>query len=255
MERSTGMTKNLNTGVIMKGKKLSKHILGKVIPEDMSCRGFQYKIGINEDVNPLCIKKGEGAGLHFCFMQDICEWLFLGHDIAVIRVPDDEDVYVGDYDFRAHRIEIVELLQFSRVDTWKYLIQNGANITADNNEAVRKAAYYGCFDVVRYLHSKGADITMNDNEPIRRAAENGHFHLVKYLHQNGADITAEDNYAVKYAAYNGHLDVVKYLYKNGADITAEYNFALWWAVENRHSDVAGYLRQNGARYDGFMELN
>ena len=71
----------------------------------------------------------------------------------------------------------------------------------------------GHLDVVQYLVEYGADITANDNYALRwAAAENGHLGVVKYLVEHGA----ANNRAVRWAAQNGHLNVVKYLYEHGA---------------------------------------
>ena len=42
----------------------------------------------------------------------------------------------------------------------KYLVENGADITVWNNEAIRMAANAGHLDVVTYLAESGADIGM-----------------------------------------------------------------------------------------------
>ena len=72
---------------------------------------------------------------------------------------------------------------------------------------------------VKYLVSSGANITADDNLAVRYASKNGHLDTVKYLVSLGANITADDNYAVRCASKNGHLDTVKYLVSLGANIT------------------------------------
>ena len=65
--------------------------------------------------------------------------------------------------------------------------------------------------MVEYLHKNGADITADNNYAVKWASANGHLEVVKYLHENGADVTGNDNYAVMHAAENGYSDVVRYL--------------------------------------------
>src|SRR4030042_1351671 len=84
----------------------------------------------------------------------------------------------------------------------------------------------GNLKMVKYLHQNGANITANNNYVILRASGNGHLKMVKYLHQNGGDITDINNYAIQVASSNGHLEVVKYLHQNGADITDDNNTAI-----------------------------
>ena len=108
----------------------------------------------------------------------------------------------------------------------KYLVENGADITHLNNEAVRWASYDGHLEIVKYLVENGADITDENNQALRYASYYGYLELVKYLVENGSDVNAEDNYALREASENGHLEIVKYLTEHVADITAEDNNAI-----------------------------
>jgi ankyrin repeat protein len=44
------------------------------------------------------------------------------------------------------------------LDVVKYLVSQGADITADDNYAVRWASFYGHLEVVKYLVSQGAKL-------------------------------------------------------------------------------------------------
>ena len=93
----------------------------------------------------------------------------------------------------------------------KFLIQNGADPEAKNNEAKKFASMNGHLEMVKLLISLGVDVTTNDNFVLRYASYDGYFEIVKILIQNGADITANDNEAVKFALKNGsdYLDLVE----------------------------------------------
>lgn len=238
------MNSKFEVGTVIKGKDLKGYTLCKILSENMNIRGFQYKTGINVDVNPLALKGSCEAGLYFCFIEDICNYLAYGTKLAIVKVPEDEDVYVDRGKFRTHRLEIRKIMPYNEVATWRYLYKSGARLTGDNNYAVRWAAEKGHLEVVKYLHKSGANITADSNYAVRWAADNGHLKVVEYLHKNGANIVACDNYAVRMAASNGHLEVVKYLYENGADITAYDNYAVKKAEKKGHTDVAEYLRAN-----------
>ena len=203
-------------GTLIKGKDLKGYILCKILTEDMVMRGFQYKMGMNKDVKPLATTGSCEAGLHFCLIKDVYRYLGYGSKLALISIPDDEDVYVDIGKFRTHKIGIKKIMQLGEVETWMYLCKNGLDVTANNNDALIWAARNGYLDVVEYLHENGADITANNNYAVRFAAGNGRLGVIKYLHKNGADITAGDNEAVRRAAAYGHLNVVRYLHKNGA---------------------------------------
>ena len=205
------MNGGFKEGTVIKGEDLKGHILCKIISRDMVMNGFQYKMGMNTDVKQLAVKGSCKAGLHFCLIKDICNYLHYGSDLALVGIPDDEDVYVDMDVFRTHRLEIRKIMPISGTAAWKYLCENGADITVWDNDAVRRAARNGYLETVKYLHENGADITADDNYAVRYAASCGHLEIVKYLYENGADITADDNGAVRWAAFYGKKDVVDYL--------------------------------------------
>ena len=201
-------------GTIIKGKDMEGYTLCKILSENMNMRGFQYKTGMNEDINPLEREGDCKAGLHFCLVHDICRYLDYGTKLAVVGIPDEEDVYVDLEKFRTHRLKIREIMPLNKAAAWEYLVKNGAEITMDDDQAVKWAAMKGYLEIVKYLHKNGADITAVDNYAVVWAARNGHLEVVKYLHEKGADITAKNNYAVHWAEVNGYTGVMKYLRMN-----------------------------------------
>lgn len=262
-------------GTIIKGKNLKKYTLCKILYEDMCMRDFQYKIGLNEDIQPLVRKGTCQAGLHFSLINNILEYLDYGTKLAFVSVPDDEDVYVDEYKFRTHKLSIDKILSLGELSTWEYLYKNNVNIIKERYAGMTYTAKNGFFNILKYLHENGAEVDSNDNDPIKMASEEGHFEIVKYLYENGADITAGDNYAIKnsvksgnidvvkflvehganifvrnnypirYAARYGYLDIVKYLHEQGGDITDSDNFAMKKAIEYGHLDIIKYLHDNG----------
>ena len=62
----------------------------------------------------------------------------------------------------------------------------------------------------------GADIHANNEEALRVASSNGHIDIVKYLVDLGADIHANNDEAVNLANRYGYHDVVKYLVSLGS---------------------------------------
>jgi len=67
------------------------------------------------------------------------------------------------------------------IETVKLFLDMGANIHADNNEALRCASEYGHTEIVKLLLNRGADVYIFDNCAIRCAAEYGHAETVKVL--------------------------------------------------------------------------
>ena len=206
-----------DVGTIIKGKDLKSSILCKILPEDMVVRESyvhtdQYKLGMNTDL--FFVKENCETGMYFDLIEDICGHLDQGTKLAVIEIPDDEDVYVDHGKFCTHRFQITEIMSYSETATWQYLYENGADITAQDDYAVRWAAKNGHLEIVRYLFEKGADITAKNNYAVRLAACNGHLEVVRYLYEKGAYIMGSV-WTVRQATKNGHTDVVEYLREMG----------------------------------------
>lgn len=213
-------------GTVIMGKDLKGHKLCKVLSEDMKMQGFHYKLGMNEDINLLEKVRRHGTGLHFCLLQDVCKFLCHGSRIAIVSVADEEEIYVGYSEFRAHKLMIERVMLQEKICTWKYLVANGLNLhTASINGAVGHASLNGYLEVLQYMQESGVDIAY-DKMAVMFSARKGYLEIVKYLHEHGADITAFDNCAIYCAAGNGHLDVVKYLYEHEGDITTNNNEAV-----------------------------
>ena len=193
----------IKEGTIIKGKELKGYTLCKILSEDLCMRGFQYKMGMNVDVNPLAVRGSCKAGLYFCLIKDICDYLDYGTNLAIVKVPDDEKVYVDKDKFRTHRLEIQKIMPLGEVTAWEYMHKRGLKIMHNCDYAVIKAAVTGSLEVIRYLHENGADITADNNSAFLQASCNDHLEVVKYLHGNGADITECNNEAVCQASANG----------------------------------------------------
>ena len=82
--------------------------------------------------------------------------------------------------------ELIKYCKKGRLVIIKWLVENGVDITADNNLAVRWASHNGHLDVVQFLVSKGADVTADNNYAVLWASENEHLEVVEYLISKGA---------------------------------------------------------------------
>jgi len=113
-----------------------------------------------------------------------------------------------------------ELIVYSKLDYLliaQYLVSNGANIHAKDEQALGWAANNGHLEIVQYLVSVGANIHFNNDWALRYAANNGRLNIVQYLVSKGANIHALDDLALRWAAGNGHLAIVQYLVSIGAN--------------------------------------
>ena len=106
---------------------------------------------------------------------------------------------------------LIESVKLGILPIIKKLIEQGANIHAEDDYAIRWAAWNGHLETVKYLVSQGANVHAGNDKAIKWAAQNGHLETVKYLVSQGANVSARDDYAIKWAAHNGHLETVKYL--------------------------------------------
>ena len=226
----------------------------KITNAEENHHGFQYADGLNvlieefnDDPNQSCCR----GGLYFTDAANIFNFLSYGIYLREVTLPTDNPDFKMIKDknndkWRANMIILGKRFNLCSFDTFKYLIEKGANIHANNDFALEWNAENGHLDVVKYLIEKGADVHANDNYALRWSAYNGHLDVVKYLIENGADVHADNDCALKLSASNNHLDVVKYLVENGSDVHANDDYALRLSAENGHLDVIKYLIEKGA---------
>ncbi len=135
-----------------------------------------------------------------------------------------------------------------RLDRVIISLKNGANIHADDDDALGWGSYNGRIEVVKYLVGYGANIHADNDYALRSASLNGHLEVVKYLVElkpDGANIHASDDYALRYSSSNGHLNIVKYLIElkpDGANIHAQDDYALRLASRYGQIEVVKYLK-------------
>ena len=131
---------------------------------------------------------------------------------------------------------------------FKYLMEAGADFRVHDNSALCWCARHGQLDLVKRLVELGADIHAKQDEALGLSAQNGHIDVVKYLVENGADIHVRNNRAARLAAQDGHLAVLEYLITKGADIhiVSDFDYTLARCITNGHFGCATYLIDNGA---------
>ncbi len=162
----------------------------KIFNEDDNHNRFQYKDGLNTDINEF---KSKGSciagGLYFTDADNICEFLHYGDFIRVVEVSKNEAQVVQDGNkWRAKSLFLHPRKDLREVDTWKWMIKNNVDITVKNNYAVRWASRNGYLDIVKLLLKHGVDCTTDYNLAIRVASKYGHIDVVKLLLKNGAKL-------------------------------------------------------------------
>ena len=181
--------------------------------------GFQYSDGLNVLIdkfndNPTysCCK----GGLYFTNVENIFKFLNYGIYLREVILPTNNPDFrmikdpQGDK-WRANMIILGKRYDLYSTETFKYLIENGADIHAEDDFALRWSAEKGHLDVVKFLVENDANIHVENDYALRLSAYNGHLDVVKGLVDKGANIHAENDYALRLSAQNGHLDVYNFL--------------------------------------------
>ena len=132
-----------------------------------------------------------------------------------------------------------------QLKTVKLLLDRGADVHADNDNALRSAAENGQLESVRLLLDRGADIHVQNDTALRWAAEHGHSKIVALLLDRGADIHADNDIAVRTAVANNCPETVRVLLDRGADIREAHNAELRRACVLGQTKIARQLLDRG----------
>ena len=235
----------------------------KVLPEDLNCRGFQYKEGLNIDTNT--IDENECSyGLHFSNKKHILGFCDYGSIIAEVELPEDAIVYHFGNKSKADKLILKNIRPLWSVETMEDLMQEDVDFELFKNSMLYEAARHGYLDIVKFLIEHGADIHENNDYILQWASGSGYLDVIKCLVEHGADIHADDDEALHWASTNGCFDIVKYLVEQGADIHESNDYALIQASCNGYLDIVKYLVGQGAdihacddfaiRYAGTIEI-
>jgi hypothetical protein len=262
----------------MKGEVLKGKVLGVMTTADFA-ENSKYIVDGNK------ISCVDNLMVSFFEIKDIYRYFseFLVDVLVLIEVSDDADVMVMNYNesgpnlFRTKEVILKEVLNFKKVSTWEFLIDNGVDknyindfaicygILNGNVEiidyfessinmlpyckgAIRQAASKGYLNVMKYFHIKyKANIQEDVKTLMYESVYKGHIETLKYLYEHQKNkISLEDleNFVCT-AASNGHLEVIKYLHSLGVDIS-RCSCAVIKATHGNHLDIIEYLFDNGA---------
>jgi len=220
----------------------------KILNKEETHNGLKYHDGLNEDPLPFNPSGDcEPGGIYFT-REDILAFLSYGPWIRQVTLPEGEPVYENPGSPKKWKAKRVILGPRRKIDLQviKELVEEGANIRADNDQPLVWAAENGYLDIVKFLADKSTGIHTYNNQALVAAAKSGHLHIIKYLVEEGVDIRRNQNEALIYAALYGHLEVVKFLVTKGANIHALRDAAVRYAAEYGRFNVVKYLTDNGA---------
>ena len=128
----------------------------------------------------------------------------------------------------------------------KALIEDGVDVTAEDNLALANAAYKGHYEIFKLLIKNGASPKSESNYCLRWSSANNKFEIVEYLLENYFFFPDDLGQALNGAATNGHLEIVKLLLKYGANISYNDSDGFRSACFNSHVEIVKLLIENGA---------
>lgn len=144
--------------------------------------GIVYKEGYNEDPLPFTPSGDcEPGGIYFS-REDILA--FLDYGTEVYEVEPVGEVYENPSKpkkYKAHAVNLKYIGELRDLEVIKKLIEDGADVNARDNYALRWASKNGHLDIVRYLIEHGANIHANNDCALLHAENNGYLDVVKFL--------------------------------------------------------------------------
>jgi ankyrin repeat protein len=191
----------------------------KILNKEENHHSLQYKTGLNIDPMPFNPSGDCKPGGIYYAREDILAFLNYGPWIREVTLPDGDEEYKNPgkpVKYKAHQVILGERKTIT-AEVIKQLLDEGANIHAWNDLALKWAAKYGHTETVRLLLDRGADIHAYHDEALKWAATHGYTKTVKLLLDRGANIHAWDDEALRWATLCGHTETVKLLLKRGAD--------------------------------------
>ena len=129
----------------------------------------------------------------------------------------------------------------------KIIVEKNDNLAADATNFVTKATLECSIDMFKLLINLGADVTYNNNEAIiLLAGHKNSMEKVNILIENGADITDQNGSALVFASLKNNFEMVKFCIEKGIDPNVKDGEALICAADNGNIEIVKYLLEHGA---------
>lgn len=144
--------------------------------------------------------------------------------------------------------------RYGQLAAMKYLVYIGADVNANDNEAIKHTGRKGYLEATKYLVSQGADLLTGNNFPVRKASQNNHPQTVKFLVEHKADIEDSNGSgslnAVQWSFFFVHTELLKYFIEDkGISVNAYDNYAMRCVLSRGRTEIVEYLRRLGAHID------
>lgn len=188
----------------------------KITSEDEMHHGLQYKDGLVAD--PLSFQENGNyvkGGIYFA-REDILAFLRYGPWLREVMLPDDARVVKDPggppTKWRADKVVLGPRKPIN-AEIIRELIEAGANVHANDDEALRWAASNGNVKLVNLLIEAGANIYANNDEALEQAVKYGHIEVVRSLIKAGTSCHVCDNETRQRMAKSGYAEAVNLLSK------------------------------------------
>lgn len=139
-----------------------------------------------------------------------------------------------------------QVAKLGKADMAAFLIQEGADIHANNQHALIQAVKYHNLPVVTLLLQHGADVHVTQERLIKESVLKGNKDLMLLLIEHDANFRVDDDRCLRTAAMNGHLPIVKKLIELGANIHSQNDAAIRWAALESQTPTVEFLALTGA---------
>lgn len=115
------------------------------------------------------------------------------------------------------------------------------------NKSFIKAVKNNKIKLIKSLINKGADISFDDNFALRYSTKNNNLETIKILVNNGLSIHTCDDYILRWGTRLGYYDMTKFAVDNGAYLDACNAYAVVWSVYHCDENMLHLLLENGAK--------
>ena len=244
--------------------KIAKLLIGR---SDYDC----IKLG-NNDILNVSLEKGNLDITEFLikngakFNENTLHYALRSNQLKVIEFIIDKGVDINT----EINTKLIETIVTTNTDIIDLFVKYGFDIRFQNDLALRSVIKCGQIGIVKYLIDKGANIHANDDEAIKYILEYRHHdtETIKYLIENGVNICNINDEIFFRIIKNGYIETVKCLVENGVNIHVHNSKALESTIGNNYSGygnktdktretwnnclkIARYLIEKGANTDSY----
>ncbi len=154
--------------------------------------------------------------------------------------------FVNTLDNNAKNRFIKKIVQFNKLDLYLKL-SSCIHFNVTQEDLLKCAAVENAEDMVHYFLENGINVTIDDNFVLRVMASKCSVKMLQTLIDYGADVHADNDYAVKSVALSSPtLEKIKILHRAGANIHVDDDCCLRIAAHFNKEPLMIYLIDNGA---------